>query len=97
MISPMKVIVKFLATFYDIAKTLRTEIEVPDDATISDLLKTIDEKINPSISKTLLDGDKVRDGYNILVNGRAIEFKKGLQTELSDGDEVVLLPPIGGG
>lgn len=93
----MKVIVKFLATFYDMAKTLRMEVEVPDDATISDLLKTIDEKISPSISKTLLDGDKVRDGYNILVNGRAIEFKKGLQTELSDGDEVVLLPPIGGG
>lgn len=93
----MKIAVKFLATFYDMAKTLKMELELPNGYTVRDLLKIIDEKVNPSISKILLDGDKVRDGYNILVNGRAIEFRRGLLTELNDGDEVVLLPPIGGG
>ncbi|ABW01094.1 MoaD/ThiS family protein [Caldivirga maquilingensis] len=94
----MKVTVKFLALFYEMAKTLRMELNVPDGISVRDLLKIIDEKVNPNISKTLLSDDSgLREGYNILVNGRAIDYVKGLDTVLKDGDEVVLLPPIDGG
>ena len=94
----MKVTVKFLAIFYELAKTFKAEVELPDGATVGDLLKVLDERFNPNISKTLLNDDSgLREGYNILVNGRSVDFKKGLETKLNDGDEVVLLPPIGGG
>lgn len=94
----MKITVKFLAIFYEMAKTLRVELEVPNGITIRELLKVLDERINPNISKTLLNDDSgLREGYNILVNGKAVDYVKGLDTVLSDGDEVVLLPPIGGG
>ena len=33
----------------------------------------------------------------VLVNGRNIELLRGLETELMDGDLVVLLPPLSGG
>lgn len=33
----------------------------------------------------------------LLVNGRDIDFLKGLRTALKDGDEVALFPPVGGG
>ncbi|MFP3237562.1 MAG: ubiquitin-like small modifier protein 1 [Caldivirga sp.] len=94
----MKVTVKFLAIFYEMAKTLRMEIEVPDGTTVRELLKIIDERVNPNISKTLLNDDSgLREGYNILINGRSLDYVKGLDTVLNNGDEVVLLPPIGGG
>lgn len=31
--------------------------------------------------------------YNILVNGRSIDWLQGLDTRLQDGDEVVFIPP----
>lgn len=34
---------------------------------------------------------------NFYVNGRNIRFLSDLDTELSDGDEVMLLPAVGGG
>ena len=33
----------------------------------------------------------------ILVNGRDIGFLNGMETELRDGDEVLMLPLVGGG
>ena len=33
----------------------------------------------------------------ILVNGRSIYQREGLETNLEDGDKVVFLPPLAGG
>mgnify|MGYP001773382890 CR=1 FL=1 len=94
----MKVQVKFLASLYDITKVLKTELSVPDDITVKDLIGIIDKSISPNFSKIILDDDsKLKDQYVILVNGRSIDFLNGLSTKLSNGDEVVFLPPAGGG
>jgi len=44
----MKVQVKFLASLYDVTKVLKTEIELPDNATVMDLIKTIDKAVSPT-------------------------------------------------
>ncbi|WP_054857598.1 MoaD/ThiS family protein [Vulcanisaeta sp. JCM 16159] len=94
----MKVQVKFLASLYDITKVLKTELNIPDNATVKDLIQFIDNSVSPNFSKIILDDDgKLKDQYVILVNGRSIDFLNGLSTKLSNGDEIVFLPPAGGG
>ncbi|MCG2864184.1 MAG: MoaD family protein [Vulcanisaeta sp.] len=94
----MKVQVKFLASLYDVTKVLKTEIELPDNATVMDLIRTIDKVVSPNFSSVILDDDgRLKDQYVILINGRSIDFLHGLETRLSNGDEVVFLPPAGGG
>ncbi|BDR91332.1 MoaD/ThiS family protein [Vulcanisaeta souniana] len=94
----MKVQVKFLASLYDITKVLKTELNVPDGITVKDLIVIIDKSVSPNFSKVILDDNsKLKDQYVILVNGRSVDFLNGLSTKLSNGDEVVFLPPAGGG
>jgi molybdopterin synthase subunit MoaD len=93
----MKVQVKFLASLYDVTKVLKTEIELPDNATVMDLIKTIDKAVSPNFSSVILDDGKLKDQYVVLINGRSIDFLGGLGTRLSNGDEVTFLPPAGGG
>lgn len=93
----MKVQVKFLASLYDVTKVLKTEIELPDNATVMDLIKTIDKAVSPNFSSVILDDGKLKDQYVVLINGRSIDFLHGLETRLNNGDEVTFLPPAGGG
>ena len=39
----------------------------------------------------------IKKYVNILVNGRHIQSLSGLKTELVDGDEVAIFPPVAGG
>lgn len=93
----MRVKVKFLATLYDLLGVMRDEAVVPEGATVLDLIKALDERYGGRLSREILDGDRLKEEYNVLVNGRAIDFLEGLSTRLKDGDEVVFLPPVAGG
>ncbi|MHC1575488.1 MAG: ubiquitin-like small modifier protein 1 [Candidatus Methanogasteraceae archaeon] len=39
----------------------------------------------------------IKKYVNILVNGRTIQSLSGTRTELADGDEVAIFPPVAGG
>ncbi|MFN7105021.1 MAG: ubiquitin-like small modifier protein 1 [Pyrobaculum sp.] len=92
----MKLVVKFLATLYDITGVLKTEVEIPDGITVRQLIDLLDGRFK--IKKELLDeGGQLKPMYNVLVNGRAVEWLGGLETRLKDGDEVVFIPPAAGG
>jgi molybdopterin synthase sulfur carrier subunit len=93
----VKIRVKFLATLFDLTGMLKTEVEVPDGVTVRKLIDILDERFPRLKSELLQDGDQLRPMYNVLVNGRAVEWLRGLDTELKDGDEVVFIPPAAGG
>jgi molybdopterin converting factor small subunit len=38
-----------------------------------------------------------RSSVMLMVNGRSVQFLNQLDTVLKDGDEVTILPPVGGG
>ncbi len=93
----MKLRVKFLASLSELTGVLKTEVEVPDGVTVRKLIDILAERYGKLREELLDEKGDLRPMYNILVNGRAIEWLSGLETQLKDGDEVVFIPPAAGG
>ncbi len=92
----MRVQVNFLTLLYEMTKTLRAEIELPEGATLLDLIRKIDNAIYPGFSRVILDcNNRIKDKFLVLINGRSPDFLNGITTKLSDGDEVTFLPHCG--
>lgn len=68
-----------------------------DDSTIRDLIHRISRRGNQHrsgyIGKYRVDGGNLA----IIVNGKNIALLDGVDTSLSDGDDVVIIPPTAGG
>jgi molybdopterin synthase sulfur carrier subunit len=93
----VKLRIKFLATLYELTGVLKTEVEVSDGLTIRELIDVLARKYAKLREELLDEGGNLKPMYNILVNGRAVEWLNGLDTRLKDGDEVVFIPPAAGG
>lgn len=58
------------------------------------------EAKHPGIKERLVDADKggeLRRFVNVYVNDEDVRFTGSLETSLSDGDAVVILPAVAGG
>ncbi|GAB3992606.1 MoaD/ThiS family protein [Nocardioides marmoraquaticus] len=68
--------------------------------TLADLIEDL-EASHPGLKDRLVehkDGtDDLRRFVNLYVNDEDVRFTGGLGTELSDGDQVVVLPAVAGG
>ncbi|RKD93475.1 ubiquitin-like small modifier protein 1 [Halopiger aswanensis] len=53
----------------------------------------------PELEGRVLDeeGDGLRSQINVLRNGTNVREEEGLETELEEGDELALFPPVSGG
>ena len=61
------------------------------------VLRSVKES-HPKIYASWCDGDgQLRSSLPVFVNGEHIRYKDGMETELSDGDEVYIVPLIAGG
>ena len=69
------------------------------DATGSTLSAVIDdlEGNHPGIKERLIDNGDLRRFINIYVNDEDVRFIGGLEAELKDGDQIVVLPAVAGG
>ena len=92
----MIIYIRAFANFREIlGKDLK--VEVKDGATIKDLL---DELISsrPGIKSAIFEeSGRVREYVILMKNRKNIESLKSLDTQLSEGDEVAILPPVAGG
>ena len=71
------------------------EIEV-DGETVGDALDAVFDEHDDLRERITEDGG-LRRVVNVYVSGEDIRFRDGLETELSDGDEVTILPAVAGG
>ena len=55
------------------------------------------EANHPGIKERLIDDGDLRRFVNVYVNDEDVRFIGGLDAELSDGDQVVVLPAVAGG
>jgi len=65
-------------------------------STLSELIDDL-ESNHPGIKDRLIEGEDLRRFVNLYVNDEDVRFTGGLGTELSDGDQVVVLPAVAGG
>ena len=94
----MVLTVKFIGALRHISGKTQLTINYEKGMSLKSLLLKIDQE-SPKVGKSLgdpLTGDSASNPL-ILVNGREISVLNGLETELSDGDEIVFVPVIHGG
>ncbi len=69
-------------------------------ATLVELIEDLEAR-HPGIKDRLIEAkdgqDDLRRFVNLYVNDEDVRFTGGLGTELSDGDQVVVLPAVAGG
>ena len=80
-----------LRTYTDGQKAVDAE-----GGTLSALIEDL-ESNHPGIRERLIENDELRRFVNVYVNDEDVRFTGGLDTELSDGDQVVVLPAVAGG
>jgi MoaD family protein len=71
------------------------EIEV-DGSTVGEALDAVFSQHEDLEARITENGD-LRRFVNVYVAGEDIRFRDGLDTEISDGDEVTILPAVAGG
>ena len=67
-----------------------------EGSTLSEVIESL-ESNHPGIKDRLIEGGDLRRFVNVYVNDEDVRFTGGLETELSDGDQVVVLPAVAGG
>ncbi len=94
----VKVLVRFFTTLREITGKKEEQIELSTSVSVNSVLKKLSENYGADFDDYVFDelGD-VRGHLEILVNGRSVSTLSGLRTRLKDGDQVAILPPVGGG
>ncbi|MFI0351874.1 MoaD/ThiS family protein [Actinomadura sp. 9N407] len=64
--------------------------------TLDQLFSDLDER-HPGLRGRLVDDKGLRRFVNVYLNDEDVRFLNGLETELSDGDSVTILPAVAGG
>ena len=67
-----------------------------DGATLSALIDDL-EANHSGIKERLIDNGDLRRFVNVYINDEDVRFIGGLDAELKDGDQVVVLPAVAGG
>ena len=67
-----------------------------EGATVGDVLDSLYARFGELRSRIAEDGG-LRRFVNVYVDGEDIRFLDGLETPVSDGDEVTILPAVAGG
>jgi sulfur-carrier protein len=96
----MKIKVKGYFNFKEVFRNLGvTEIAI-SGGTLKGLFDVLSDRFGEEFTDLICDSraKRVRGDIRILLNGRHIvHLPEGLDTELKEGDEIALFPPVAGG
>jgi len=94
----IKVTVRFFTTLREITGRKEEQVGFSKVLTVNSLLRQLSRKYGKKFDDYMFDelGD-VQSHLQILVNGQSVTTMHGLKTRLKEGDQVAILPPVGGG
>jgi molybdopterin synthase sulfur carrier subunit len=89
--------IKFIGVLRNTSGKTQLTVNLPEGVSLKELLTKLGQEL-PQL-KNFIDQqlNNSRSNALILVNGREISVLKGLETKLSDGDEIVFVPVVHGG
>jgi molybdopterin synthase sulfur carrier subunit len=90
--------VSFYATLRPIVGQKTVEVDVPDGATVGQLIEAI-VAAYPALRPELLDGKgELQSHIKFFVNGREVIYlERKLDTVIQPDDVITIFPPVGGG
>lgn len=89
--------VRLFATLRDVAGCKEIEVPFEDGQTVRTFISTIQEMM-PALGEEIITPDGELTGQvHVMVHGRNIHWLNGLDTTISERDELVLMPPSAGG
>lgn len=94
----IKVTVRFFTTLREITGQKEEQVELSSPPTVSSLLKQLSKRHGKEFGDYVYDeSGNVRGHLQFLVNGQSVTALRDLRTRLNDGDQLAILPPVGGG
>jgi rhamnulokinase len=85
--------VKLFGNLRDYAET--PVIDVPGE-TVREVLSRLCEA-NRKLGEAIFEGDRLRSYIRVMIDGRDIELAQGLDTPVSEKEQIAIFPPIAGG
>jgi molybdopterin converting factor small subunit len=73
------------------------EVEVPEGATVLDVIKIVTEIGGPPLKDLILRKGDIDGNLIVMLNKKDVSTIGGIDLSVSDGDEIALLPHVQGG
>jgi len=91
--------VTLLGVFRGLSRTGHLPLELEKPAFVREVIRKLVESFPPEFNRVLIDPElnDPRPNALILVNGKEVGVLEGLETEVKEGDEIVLVPVSHGG
>jgi molybdopterin converting factor small subunit len=91
--------VRFLGVFQRLSGKKRFKVKLKEPATVRKVVMNLTETFSSEFKRVLVDSqlDDPRPNALILVGGKEISALQGLETEVRDTEEIVLVPVVHGG
>jgi len=94
----VRVKVRFFTILREIVGKREEQIEFSQAVTVEELLKQLSKKYGEKFKDYVYDEKgEVRSYLQFLINGQGITTLQGFKTKLKEGDQIAILPPVGGG
>jgi molybdopterin synthase sulfur carrier subunit len=95
----IRVKVRTILDFTKIFGQRHFEVSLADGSTVGNFLEELTNTWGDELARRLFEPgrSKLLAHIGLMVNGRSIGMLQNMGTVLQDGDEVLILPPVGGG
>jgi len=96
----MRFLVRFFTNLREITGKKEEKMEFPEEkVSLDKVIRRLAEDNGKEFFNYIYDSKtgEIQGFLQFLVNGRSVPTLNGLKTELSDGDVLAIIPPVGGG
>jgi len=94
----VKVTIRLFTSLRELAGKRRETLQFNSgDITVRHVLEKLAQKNGREFQDYLFKEKTVRGHLQVLLNGRNVSLMEHLKTCVKDGDEIAIIPPVGGG